>query len=62
MRHFPGFEAHQALQHGLDMLLRRLASLQHEDGVRAVAFSPNGQLLATASDDRTGMGRIVEVG
>ncbi len=33
--------------------------IRHDDGVESVAFSPNGQLLATGSDD--GKARIIEV-
>jgi hypothetical protein len=49
MRRFPCLEVDQALQYGLDLLPRRLASFAHQDGVHAVAFSPDGRLVATAS-------------
>ena len=49
MQRYPCLEADQAVQHGLDLLPRCLASLVHQDSVTAVAFSPDGQLLATAS-------------
>jgi len=53
MRRLPSLEADQALRRGLNLLPRPLARMAHEDGVRAMAFSPDGRWLATTSDDRT---------
>ncbi len=40
-----------ALRHGLDQLARHIATMPHEDSVNAVAFSPDGTRVATASSD-----------
>ncbi len=53
MQRFPCLEADLALRDGMDLLRRRLVSLAHESSVNAVAFSPDGRLLATASHDNT---------
>ncbi|MUG95108.1 hypothetical protein F7734_23195 [Scytonema sp. UIC 10036] len=53
MRRFPSLEADQALRSGLALLPRSVANMSHEDEVNAVAFSPDGKYLATASDDNT---------
>ncbi len=50
LRRYPSPEADQLLREG-GALLRRLAMLRHENWVRAVAFSSNGKLVATASAD-----------
>ncbi len=42
-----------ALRHGLDQLARHIATMPHEDSVNAVAFSPDGARVATASYDGT---------
>lgn len=59
IRRFRTLEADQALRSGLDLLPRAIARVSHEDEVRCLAFSPNGRLLATGSDDSTA--RVTEV-
>ncbi|MCP4259459.1 MAG: WD40 repeat domain-containing protein [Planctomycetes bacterium] len=49
MKRSPSFEGDQALRHGLALLPRPIARMNHEDDVRFVAFSPDGKYLATAS-------------
>jgi len=46
-------EANQALQPGLSLLPRPVARLDHDMMVNAVAFSPDGRYVATASWDNT---------
>jgi WD40 repeat protein len=53
LRHRPTLEGDLAISRCLDRLSREMASLNHEDKVRWVVFSPDGQLLATASEDHT---------
>jgi len=48
----PSLEADQALRSGLALLPRPVAQMIHEDIVNAVAFSPDGVYLATASDGK----------
>ena len=43
----------QVLSRGLDLLPRPIARLEHTDSVGIVTFSPDGRLLATASEDGT---------
>ena len=38
---------------GMSQTGKELQRLEHDDSVNAVAFSPDGQKLATASDDNT---------
>ena len=52
-------EADQALRQGIALLPHAVARMKHADKVRAVAFSPDGRHLATASDDNTA--RLLEV-
>ena len=42
-----------ALRRGLSLLPRKISCLPHNGNVVAVAFSPNGSMLATASGDKT---------
>jgi len=46
-------EADLALREGLTLLPTTVSQVSHERGVNAVAFSPDGELVATASDDNT---------
>jgi WD40 repeat protein/predicted negative regulator of RcsB-dependent stress response/energy-coupling factor transporter ATP-binding protein EcfA2 len=49
----PSGEAKRALRAGLALLPQTVSEVSHENWVRAVAFSEDGQYLATASDDNT---------
>ena len=51
MRRSPSLEADQTLRHGLALLPRPIARLEHEGSVQAIALSPDGRYLATASQD-----------
>ena len=46
-------EGNIALGRSLALQPRNIAKLQHNDSVSAVAFSPDGRMLATASWDTT---------
>jgi WD40 repeat protein/energy-coupling factor transporter ATP-binding protein EcfA2 len=52
-------EGYEALWSASRLMARQMARLVHQGEVHAVAFSPDGKLLATASEDRTA--RIFEV-
>lgn len=58
LRRRPTLEGHMALMADLALLRRPLARLAHDDLVFAVAFSPDGTRLATASDDNTARLRL----
>jgi WD40 repeat protein len=49
----PSVDADQALRNGLDLLPRSVAPLVHKDVVNVVAFSHDGQWVATGSNDGT---------
>jgi roadblock/LC7 domain-containing protein len=53
LRRFPSAEADQSLRKGEALLRCRLWILEHKSRVKAVVFSPDGRLVATASDDHT---------
>ncbi|MDE5116071.1 MAG: WD40 repeat domain-containing protein, partial [Trichodesmium sp. St2_bin2_1] len=46
-------ELDQTLRNGVTQLPKHLHTLNHQDGVWAVAFSPDGKTIATASWDKT---------
>jgi WD40 repeat protein len=52
-------EGYEALWSASRLMARQIARLMHQGEVHAVAFSPDGKLLATASEDNTA--RIFEV-
>jgi WD40 repeat protein len=56
MRQTPTFEGDQALRRGLDLLPRLVTQISLENYVEAIAFSPDGQWLATGSWD--GVARV----
>jgi WD40 repeat protein len=51
LRRFPSLEADQAVRASLALLPLPRARLPHDGAVKATAFSPQGDLLATASRD-----------
>ena len=51
MKRAPSVELNQVLRQGLELLPQPVASIQHEGA--AIAFSPDGVYLATASRDKT---------
>jgi WD40 repeat protein len=50
-RRSPSPEAHRALRRSLSILPRPIRRLAHESRVTALAFSPKGAMLASASDE-----------
>lgn len=53
MRRFSSPEIDQVLWRGLILLPRLVTQVSHAGGVAQVAFSPKGEYLATASEDKT---------
>ena len=53
LRHKETLEGNVALRRSIDLLPRFMTKLQHDTSVYVVAFSPDGQKLATASADGT---------
>jgi WD40 repeat protein len=53
MKRAPSVELDQVLRQGLALLPQPVASIRHEGDVTAIAFSPDGAYLATASRDTT---------
>ena len=53
LRHHPTLEGDQALRRGLGLLPRPVAQIEHESCVWAVAFSPDGQWVASGGWDNT---------
>jgi WD40 repeat protein len=51
MRQYASIDTDQALRQSLSLLPLRVASISHEQKVNDVAFSPNGEYLATACED-----------
>ena len=53
LRRYPEEPANSALSAALDLLPSEVAQMKHEGGVDAVAFSPDGRWVASASWDHT---------
>jgi WD40 repeat protein len=53
LRHKQTLQGNMAIYHGLVLLPRFIAKLEHNDWVNAMAFSPDGTRLATASGNTT---------
>ncbi len=53
LRHKETLEGNIALRRSIDLLPRCMAKLQHNGSVGSAVFSPDGQKLATACDDKT---------
>ncbi len=53
LSHYQTLEGYLAIRRGLSLLPGGKAQLLHNDSVSVVAFSPNGSMLATGSDDKT---------
>jgi WD40 repeat protein len=51
MRRVPSVEADQALRAAIAIIPHPLTELSHQKMVKALAFSPSGQYIATASED-----------
>jgi len=51
--YIPQNAADAAIRKGLSQLPDHLQTFKHESGVNAVAFSPDGKTIATATDDKT---------
>ena len=62
LRHKETLEGNVALRRSIDLLPRFMTKLQHDTSVYVVAFSPDGQKLVTASDDRSARLWYVETG
>ena len=60
LRHKETLEGTISLRRSIDLLPRCMEKLQHNDSVIALAFSPDGQMLATASSDSSA--RLWDVG
>ena len=53
LRHKETLEGNISLRRSIDLLPRCMAKLQHNGSVGSAVFSPDGQKLATACDDKT---------
>ncbi len=53
LRMSPVLEADLATRHAMRTAARQISRLNHDDGVSAVAFSPDGTWVATGSSDRS---------
>jgi len=53
VKHRETFEGIAALRRGLALLPRAVFILKHKQQVRSIAFSPDGKILATGSDEGT---------
>ena len=54
MRRYPTPEGDLALRSSVGSLAGHVATMTHEGSVDDIAFSPDGEWIATASDDKTG--------